>query len=87
VRDVGSRAERAPRVECPRACPRMPDGLRVTIRRSKTDQEGQGHEIAIPRGYRLRPVETVQAWLAAAEINSGPRTRRARPCTSACRRH
>jgi integrase len=50
----------------------VPNGLRVTIRRSKTDQEGQGHEIAIPRGYRLRPVEAVQAWLAAAEINSGP---------------
>ena len=50
----------------------MPDGLRVTIRRSKTEQEGQGQEIAIPRGYKLRPVEAVQAWLAAAEINSGP---------------
>ena len=49
-----------------------PDGLRVRIRRSKTDQEGQGAEIAIPRGYRLRPVEAVQAWLAAAEISSGP---------------
>jgi len=50
----------------------VPDGLRATIRRSKTDQEGQGHEIAIPRGYRRRPVEAVQVWLAAAEINSGP---------------
>jgi len=50
----------------------VPDGLRVTIRRSKTDQEGLGQEIAIPRGYRLRPVEAVQAWLAAAEISSGP---------------
>ncbi len=30
-----------------------PDGLRVRIRRSKTDQEGQGAEVAIPRGYRL----------------------------------
>jgi integrase len=50
----------------------VPDGLRVTIRRSKTDQEGAGQEIAIPRGYRLRPVEAVQMWLAAAEINSGP---------------
>ena len=49
-----------------------PDGLRVTIRRSKTDQEGQGQEVAIPRGYRLRPVEAVQTWLAAAEISSGP---------------
>lgn len=29
-------------------------------------------EIAIPRGFRLRPVEAVQAWLAAAEISTGP---------------
>jgi site-specific recombinase XerD len=48
-----------------------PDGLRVLIRRSKGDQEGQGQEIAIPRGYRLRPVEAIQTWLAAAEINTG----------------
>jgi site-specific recombinase XerD len=48
------------------------DGLRVLIRRSKGDQEGAGQEIAIPRGYRLRPVEALQTWLAAAEINSGP---------------
>ena len=34
----------------------IPDGLRVTIRRSKTDQEGQGQEIAIPRGCRIEPV-------------------------------
>jgi hypothetical protein len=44
----------------------------VLIRHSKTDQEGQGQEVAIPRGYRLRPVEAVQTWLAAAEINDGP---------------
>jgi hypothetical protein len=37
-----------------------PDGLRARIRRSKTDQSGEGHEIAIPRGYRLRPVDAVQ---------------------------
>jgi integrase len=49
-----------------------PDGLRVLIRRSKGDQEGQGQEVAIPRGYRLRPVEAVQTWLAAAEISQGP---------------
>jgi integrase len=36
------------------------DGLRVLIRKSKTDQEGQGAEVAIPRGYRLRPGEAVQ---------------------------
>jgi len=49
----------------------VPDGLRILIRRSKTDQEGQGAEVAIPRGYRLRPVEAVQTWLAA-EITAGP---------------
>jgi integrase len=50
----------------------VPDGLRVLIRRSKGDQEGQGQEVAIPRGYKLRPVEAVQTWLAAAEISAGP---------------
>jgi integrase len=48
------------------------DGLRVIIRRSKTDPEAKGQEIAIPRGTRLRPVETLQAWLAAAAISDGP---------------
>jgi integrase len=37
-----------------------------------TSTNGQGAEIAIPRGYRLRPVEAVQTWLAAAEISAGP---------------
>ena len=50
----------------------VPDGLRVVIRRSKTDQTGEGQEVAIPRGYKLRPVEAVQTWLAAAESSSGP---------------
>jgi hypothetical protein len=30
---------------------------------------GEGQEIAIPRGYHLRPVEMVQMWLARAEIS------------------
>ena len=55
-----------------------PDGLRVTIRRSKTDQEGAGQEVAIPHGARLRPVEAVRAWLAAAGIDTGPVFRRVR---------
>ena len=49
----------------------IPDGLQILIRRSKNDQEGQGQEVAIPRGYKLRPVEAVQTWLAAAEISTG----------------
>jgi len=54
----------------------MDDGYRVTIRRSKTDQTGEGQVIPIPRGYRLRPVAAVQAWLEAAGIvdSSGPCT-------------
>jgi site-specific recombinase XerD len=47
------------------------DGLRVLIRKSKGDQEGVGQEIAIPRGYYLRPVEALQAWLEAASITEG----------------
>ena len=54
----------------------VPDGLRVTIRHSKTDQEGRGQEIAIPRGAKLRPVTAVRAWLDAAGITEGPLFRR-----------
>ena len=32
----------------------VPDGLRVLIRRSKTDQTGEGAVVAIPRGARSR---------------------------------
>jgi integrase len=69
----------------------VPDGLRVLIRRSKGDQEGQGQEVAIPRGYKLRPVEAVQTWLVAAEISTGPVFRavgrvRARPWRTTARR-
>jgi integrase len=49
-----------------------PEGYRVLIRRSKTDQEGAGQAIAIPIGSRLRPVEAVKRWLEATAITSGP---------------
>jgi integrase len=42
------------------------DGVRVFIPRSKTDQTGEGVEIAVPRGCHLRPVEALRAWLTAA---------------------
>lgn len=48
------------------------DGVLLHIRRSKTDQEGEGAAIAVPRGGRLKPVESLEAWLAAAAITSGP---------------
>jgi hypothetical protein len=46
--------------------------MRVQVRQSKTDQEGRGQEIAIPRGTKLRPVKAVQTWLRAAKIKDGP---------------
>jgi site-specific recombinase XerD len=48
------------------------EGLRVTIRRSKTDQEGHGVTIAVVRGGALCPVRAVRAWLDAAGITEGP---------------
>lgn len=47
-------------------------GLRVTIRKSKTDQEGMGAVIAITRGAMASPVDAVQTWIKAADISDGP---------------
>ena len=49
------------------------DGLVVTLRRSKTDQEGQGRQIGVPYGRRLTtcPVRSLQSWLEVAGITSG----------------
>jgi site-specific recombinase XerD len=47
-------------------------GLRVMIRRSKTDQDGAGQEIAIARGAVHCPVQALKTWLAAAAITEGP---------------
>jgi site-specific recombinase XerD len=48
------------------------EGLRVTIQHSKTDQEGRGQVIAIPRGTIACPVAALMTWLAAAGLSSGP---------------
>ena len=55
-----------------------PDGLRLLIPRSKTDTDGQGAELGIPRGERREtcPVRAVQAWLAASGGEYGPVFRR-----------
>ena len=49
------------------------DGLLVTLRRSKTDQEGRGRRVALPRGADPAPcpVRVYQAWTAAAGLTSG----------------
>ena len=52
-----------------------PDGLKkmfLYIRKSKTDQEGKGHKIAIPGGKYLKPIKRLQDWLEASEITDGP---------------
>ncbi len=59
---------------------RAPEGLRVTIRRSKTDQEGAGATIAVPAGRRLKPVQYLDAWLARAAIAEDPLFRRLSQC-------
>ena len=49
-----------------------PAGLRVTVRRAKTDQEGIGRTLAIAKGDIACPVSALAAWLGAAGISSGP---------------
>jgi hypothetical protein len=44
----------------------------VTIRHSKTDQEGQGVTIAIARDDVACPVKALRQWLSAAGIEAGP---------------
>lgn len=49
-----------------------PHGVRITLRRSKTDQEGQGIVKAIPYGRKgTCPVRALQEWLTSAGITSG----------------
>jgi site-specific recombinase XerD len=47
-------------------------GLRVTIRRSKVDQEGEGAIIAIAPGTTDCPARALTTWLNAAGIAEGP---------------
>jgi integrase len=51
-----------------------PEGLRVEIRYSKTDQEGAGQVIGVPRGRdpRLCPVLAYRNWLSWSGITTGP---------------
>lgn len=47
-------------------------GLTLTLRHSKTDQEGEGQVIAVPSGKTLKPVERLKAWLAVRGSVPGP---------------
>lgn len=44
----------------------------LRIRRSKTDQEGDGYDIPLVEGQRIRPLQLVQWWLYEARIEEGP---------------
>jgi site-specific recombinase XerD len=47
-------------------------GLRVTIRRSKTDQESHGATIAIVPGSAACPIKALRTWIETAKISAGP---------------
>ncbi len=52
---------------------RVRQGLIVTLRRSKTDQEGSGRKIGIPFGRtRHCPVLALDGWLTVSGIEAGP---------------
>ncbi len=50
----------------------VPEGLRLFIARSKTDQTGQGVWIAIPEGRTIRPKALLLDWLRAGRVANGP---------------
>src|SRR5262249_31285077 len=60
---------------------RTDPGIVITVRRSKTDQEGQTRQVAIPRGRNgICPVKALDQWLERSGITQGlvfrPVTRR-----------
>jgi integrase len=50
------------------------DGLTITLRRSKTDQDGEGRRIGIPFGSNPQtcPIRLLEAWIEQAGITAGP---------------
>jgi integrase len=50
------------------------DGVVVSVRKSKTDQEGAGREVGLPfgTGQDTCPVRSLRQWLAASGILDGP---------------
>ena len=53
-------------------------GLRLRIRRGKTDRAGEGAELGLPRGRHAEtcPVRAFEAWQAVAKRRAGPLFRR-----------
>jgi len=55
-------------------CAFSKDGLTIALRRSKTDQDGQGRKIGIPYGSNPEtcPVRVLQTWIEHGAIFEGP---------------
>ncbi len=52
---------------------RRRQGIVITIRSSKTDQEGKGRQVGIPYGRtRWCPVTSLDEWMSVADIEDGP---------------
>jgi integrase len=52
---------------------RVREGIILTIRWSKTDQEGLGRKIGVPFGRTVHcPVRALESWLSIARIEDGP---------------
>ena len=47
-----------------------PSRMMLHIRKSKTDQQGQGQKIAIPEGSRIKPIKRLKDWLQVSGIKS-----------------
>lgn len=50
----------------------QPRRMLLTVRQSKTDQNGMGQTIAVPEGRSVRPIDRVETWLSASGITHGP---------------
>jgi len=55
-------------------CAFSKDGLTITLRRSKVDQQGAGRKIGVPYGSNPEtcPVRVLQEWIEQGAITSGP---------------
>lgn len=53
---------------------RVADGLEITLRRSKTDQEAEGRKVGLPFASTPAacPVRSLAAWMGASLITTGP---------------
>jgi len=49
----------------------VPEGMVITLPKSKTDQDGEGREVGICKDGKLCPVAALKAWVITRGIASG----------------